>query len=265
MKLIMKAFLPIIIIALILSVIIGMTISTQIKNTTLDRAEHVTAEYISSEATKQLTADAFRNENYRNEVDIFDSFSEHITTHEIIKIKVFNLNHEIIYSTSKDNIGNKTDSQNYENALKGKITTLYKDPIEDQTNIDLKGYKQVMEIYVPVIYDGKVEGVIETYYKMDLTNDNIYYVTSNVLLVLGIFISLILLTTYLILTYIVIKPINALIVVADKITDGELDTKLPNAKSNDEISNLIASIEMLVASSKFRMKKGAEAKQEGEK
>jgi len=265
MKLMPKVFLPIILITLIISVTIGMTISTQIKDNALERAQHVTAEYISSKAISELTPASFSSEDYRNQTDVFDSFLEHIRTEEVIKIKVFNLNHEIIYSTAKENIGTKTDSQNYENAVNGKISVIVKDPIEDQTNIDLVGYKQVMEIYVPINYDGKIEGVIETYYRMDYVNEVISKVTAKVLMLLGLFSALILITVYLILTFVVIKPINALIVVADKITDGELDTKLPEAKSNDEMSNLVASLEMLVASSKFKINVGSETKNEAQK
>src|SRR5665648_1274487 len=101
-----------------------MTISTQIKDNALERAQHITAEYISSKAISELTPASFSSEDYRNQTDVFDSFLEHIRTEEVIKIKVFNLNHEIIYSTAKENIGTKTDSQNYENAVTVSYTHL---------------------------------------------------------------------------------------------------------------------------------------------
>src|SRR5665648_640050 len=265
MKLMPKIFLPIILITLIISIVIGMTISTQIKDNSLERAQLVTADYIHAQAVSGLNPASFSNEDYRNQTEVFASFLEHIRTEEIIKIKVFNLNHEIIYSTARENVGTKIESLNYENAVNGKISVIVKDPIEDQTNIDLVGYKQVMEIYVPINYDGKIEGVIETYYRMDYVNEVISKVTAKVLMLLGLFSALILITVYLILTFVVIKPINALIVVADKITDGELDTKLPEAKSNDEMSNLVASLEMLVASSKFKINVGSETKNEAQK
>lgn len=265
MKLMPKAFFPIIIITLIISVASGMIISMQIENNALERAQFVTAEYISLKATEELTPDAFRDEDYLNQSYVFDSFLKHIRTDEIIKIKVLNLNHDIIYSTSKENIGDKTDSKDYEKALTGEIAVLIKDPLQEQTNIDLKGYDQVMEIYVPIVYDGKIEGVIETYYKMDYINERISKITTKVLIFIGIFSTLILIAVYSILTFVVIKPINALIAVADKITDGELDTKLPDAKSNDEVSNLIASIEMLIASSKFKVEDRSETKHEVQK
>lgn len=257
MRLVMKAFLPIIAITLVISIVIGLAISSQIKDNTLQRAQMVTAEYISEKAKEQLVAANFQDANFSNQFETFDVFLKQMQTKEIIKIKVFNTNHDIIYSTTKENIGEKTNSQNYEKAMGGDLAVLIEDPIVERENIELKGYRQLMQIYVPIIYNGKVEGVIETYYKMDFINESIAGITLTVLTIIGAFSVLVLIAVYLVLTYVVIRPINALKDAADKITDGELDTKLPEAKSDDEVSCLIASIEMLVASYKAKMMCGS--------
>lgn len=257
MKLVLKAFLPIIAITLVISIVIGLAISSQIKDNTLQRAQIVTAEYISEKAKEQLVAANFQDANFSNQFETFDVFLKQMRTKEIIKIKVFNTNHDIIYSTTKENIGEKTNSLNYEKAMEGDVAVVIENPIVERENIELKGYRQLMQIYVPIIYNGKVEGVIETYYKMDFVNESIAEVTLTVLTIIGAFSVLVLIAVYLVLTYVVIKPINALKDAADKITDGELDTKLPEAKSDDEVSCLIASIEMLVASYKAKTKRGS--------
>ncbi|NJD78391.1 MAG: HAMP domain-containing protein [Candidatus Methanoperedens sp.] len=254
MKLVLKAFLPMIAITIVTSIVIGMAISSQIKDNTLQRAQAVTAEYIGEKAKEQLVAENFQDANFSNQFETFDVFLKQIQTKEVIKIKVFNTNHDIIYSTIKENIGEKTNSQNYEKAINGDVAVLIKDPVVERENIELQGYRQTMEIYVPIVYNGKVEGVIETYYKMDFINESIAETTSKVLTIIGLFSFLILIAVYLVLTYVVTKPINALKDAADKITDGKLDTKLPEAKSDDEVSCLIASIEMLVASYKAKTK-----------
>ena len=254
MRLVLKVFLPIIAITIAISALIGITISDQIKDNSIERAQIVTADYISTKSTEQLVPANFQDNNFSNQYGTFDQFLKQIRTKEIIKIKVFNINHDIIYSTTKENIGEKTNSQNYEKALKGEIAVQIKDPIVEKENIEMKGYRQVMEIYVPIIFDGKVEGVIETYYKMDFINENITEVTSKVLWITAGFTFLILIAIFLVLKFIVTDPVNALRNAADRITDGELDTKLPEARSDDEISNLIASIEMLVASYKLKSK-----------
>lgn len=254
MKLILKAFLPIIVITMVISIVIGLAISSQIKDNILQRAQIVTAEYISEKAKEQLVASNFQDTNFSNQFDTFDVFLKQLRTKEILKIKVFSANHDIIYSTTKENIGEKTNSQNYEKAMGGDVAVVIEDPIVEKENIELKGYRQLMQIYVPIIYNGKVEGVIETYYKMDFIYESIADVTLTILTIIGIFSLLVLIAVYIVLKNVVINPINALKDAADKITDGDLDTKLPEAKSDDEVSCLIASIEMLVASYKAKKK-----------
>ena len=72
------------------------------------------------------------------------------------------------------------------------------------------------------------------------------------LTLIAIFASLVLslIVAFLIATHIT-RPVKQLKDVADKVTDGKFDTKLPEAKSNDEISELTASMEMLVTAFKF--------------
>lgn len=48
------------------------------------------------------------------------------------------------------------------------------------------------------------------------------------------------------------KPIKALREAADKVTSGELDVKLPEAKGSDEIAELTGSVEMLIAAFKAK-------------
>jgi methyl-accepting chemotaxis protein len=59
----------------------------------------------------------------------------------------------------------------------------------------------------------------------------------------------------LVVSYSITKPIKQLKVVADKVTDGDFSAQLPEAKSNDEISQLTASMEMLIMALKTRMAK----------
>lgn len=51
------------------------------------------------------------------------------------------------------------------------------------------------------------------------------------------------------------KPIKKLKNVADKVTDGDFDQKLPQSKIQDEISDLTASIEMLIMALKMKLGK----------
>src|SRR3972149_10382214 len=150
MKLLYKFFLPVISITVIVSVVVGYSISRQVKKNALKKAQVVTADYVLAKATERLSRENFEDRDYARQFGVFESFMNLIKTKEIIKIKVFNASSDIIYSTSKKDIGQKTDSRNYKKALQGQIAADIKPPIEEQDNIDLLGYKQVMEVYVPI-------------------------------------------------------------------------------------------------------------------
>ncbi|MGM5481410.1 MAG: HAMP domain-containing protein [Nanobdellota archaeon] len=56
------------------------------------------------------------------------------------------------------------------------------------------------------------------------------------------------------------RPIKKLKTAADKVTMGEFDVKLPEAKSKDEVSELTASMEMLITAFKAKMGSSKEKK-----
>jgi len=58
-----------------------------------------------------------------------------------------------------------------------------------------------------------------------------------------------------IVSYSIAKPIKQLKVVADKVTDGDFSAQLPPTVSNVEISELTASLEMLIMALKTKMAK----------
>lgn len=253
MKLLYKFFLPVVVITVIISVVVGVTISRQIKQTALERAQMVTAEYIAQKAYEQLTAESFLDPNYEAHYDIFRDFMRSIVTAEIIKIKAFNDKATIIYSTAKESIGQKSDSANYKSALAGKVAVEIKPPLKDEKeNIDLAGYRQVMEIYVPIFIDKKIVGVVETYYKMDFINESINETVRNVLALIILYAVVVLASIYGILKMVILSPVGKLKVAADKIAVGDLNVQLPEITSKDEIRDLneamkgvLAAVELL--------------------
>lgn len=74
----------------------------------------------------------------------------------------------------------------------------------------------------------------------------------------GLIITLIMLIVVIVVSLVLAKgiadPIKELNDVASKLTDGNFDVKMPEVKGNDEVSQLTASMEMLVAGLKARMK-----------
>jgi nitrogen fixation/metabolism regulation signal transduction histidine kinase len=251
MRLFPKFFIPVVVATVLLSFTAGLVISNQIKTNAINRAQLVTADYIQSNAVRLLSPSNFNDKDFLRQHDRFRDFMGTIQTKEIIKIKVFNTDFDIIYSTSKENIGQKTESGNYKKARVGEIAAQIKKPVEEAANIDLLGYRQVMEVYVPVFYDNEVQGVIETYYKMDYINEDIRHTTRKVLWLIAIFAVSILVSIFIILRIVVINPITQLKGVADKVSNGELDIQLPDIKSKDEIRDLNEALKGVFAAIEF--------------
>ena len=171
MKLRMKLIFPIFLITAVMLAVTAYLVADYIEQDALGRAQHVTAEYISAKAREQLTPEHFQDADFQRQKPVFEQFMHQIKTPEILKIKVFNAKFDIIFSTAADDIGKKTDSTNYRKSLQeGKIAASIKPPVDETANIELMGYRQLMEIYVPIVYNGRTEGVIEAYFKMDAIN-----------------------------------------------------------------------------------------------
>ncbi len=255
MKLITKAAILIVCISFLMSFLIWLIVSYQIEDNYIDRARIVTADYISSKARQLLKPEHFQDINFKNRFDVYDQFLKHIRTKEILKIKIFNTKNDIIYSTKKDSIGQKTTSLNYQLALQLKTIATIKDPLTEKENMELKGYKQLMEVYVPITFDGKLVGVIETYYKLDFINDNINKLSFNILILILVLTFLFVLFINLLIRFIVIKPLTHLTITMKSFARGEGDlTQKIIIKTSDEIGILSESFNSFVGKLKIIVK-----------
>lgn len=163
---------------------------------------------------------------------------DRIKTRAVIKIKVFNADSRIIFSTKNENIGKTTESNNYKTALTGDVAVNIKPPLEEKENIDLSGYKQIMEIYVPIKYNDEIVGVIVTYYKLDSLNEHIQATKRKICIAIGFFAVTILASFFIILSVVVINPVKKITDVSNKISNGDLNIHLPEIKTRDEIKDL---------------------------
>lgn len=239
MKLRLKLIIPVMLITAIMSGLTVYLISDHIERDALTRAQHVTAEYIIAKARERLAPENFQDADFQRQKPAFETFMNLIRTPEILKIKVFNAKFDIIYSTTADDIGKKTDSTNYRKSLlEGKIAATIKPPVDETANIELMGYRQLMEVYVPVSYDNRTEGVIEAYFKMDAINRAIEDTSKKIIGLIVLFAAVVCAAMYLLLTFMVVRPLAKLKASADRLAAGQADAALPFIKSRDEIGAL---------------------------
>lgn len=250
MKLRLKFLIPLTLIMVTMSVIVVYVVNSHIREDALRRAQEATANHVFAMSREKLSPENFRDPDFSRQRAVFEAFMNRIKTPEIIKIKAFNSRFDIIYSTKVEDIGKKTDSNNYRVSLhEGKVLSAIKPPVTEGANIDMLGYRQVMEVYVPIIYSGAVEGVVEAYFKMDAVNDTIQRIQKNVIALIALFSVAALAIMYLLLSFIIVRPLNAIKETVDRISGGQKDAEVPFMTSRDEIGDLTRALRKLLVPS----------------
>lgn len=239
MKLRMKLLLPIILIAAAMALFTVYFVADHIEQDALQRAQAMTAEHVAAKVREGLTVESFRDHDFQRHKTAFEGFLRQVRTPEILKVKIFNAKFDIIYSTTAADIGTKTDSSNYrQSLLDGKVLSVIKPPLTEKANIELQGYRQLMEVYVPVVFDGNAEGVVEAYFRMDTVKDAIRTTTKMAIALIIALAAAICVAAYSILTVVVIRPLRSMTQAVEKLTAGEPGATLPFLGTRDEMSVL---------------------------
>lgn len=246
MKLRAKFTIAIVLITAAMSAVAIFVVTKYVEDRALSRAQQLTAEYIRAKAVERLDPWNFGDGNFFRQKETFQTFMTMIKTPEIIKIKVFNARFDIVYSTNDLDIGKKTDSVNYRNSLLGRrVLAVIKPPETEAANIDMLGYRQVMEVYVPILFQEQAAGVIEVYFKMDAINDAIREISRFVIAIIVAFSLAVVAAVYLFLTFLVVKPLRTVGAAIDRLAAGE-KVEMPKPHGRDEIGTLTASLRRLI-------------------
>jgi len=103
-----------------------------------------------------------------------------------------------------------------------------------------------MEVYVPVVFNDRTEGVIEAYYKMDDVNAAVTRTVTKVVGLLSLLALMVCAAIYVLMTVIVVRPLHALTLAARKLAAGEPGVVLPSPGSKDEIGGLRYALHQLI-------------------
>ncbi|OGW35677.1 MAG: hypothetical protein A2010_06695 [Nitrospirae bacterium GWD2_57_9] len=247
MKLRSKFIVFIILITAVVSGVATFLVTRHIERTALTRAEQMTARYIKAKVAERLALSNFSDTDFYRQRETFSTFLNLIRTPEIIKIKVFNARFDIVYSTNEQDIGKKTDSVNYRNTLtKNAVVALIKPPETEAANVDMLGYQQVMEVYVPIEFQGQAAGVIEAYFRLDEVNKAIAETSRSVIGIIIGFSLIIIVATYVLLTFLVVRPLLGIITAVDGIAAGQPGAEIPETGGSDEIGQLTAQLKKVL-------------------
>lgn len=180
--------------------------------------------------------------------DIFTNFFKQINTKNVLRIKVWDKEANIVFSDDKSIVGkNFSGDEELNEAMEGNVEAEIQEPVKPE-NIAEKGYGQLLEIYVPVFFSGdsRPAGIIEIYYKLDEVNKLIKEARLKILTsaVLSVFIFTFFIWIF--LRRIIKDPILKLEKTADKIAKGDLDKRVL-IKSQDELGSLADSFNKMVS------------------
>lgn len=160
----------------VLAFVLNYQISAIIKREMIERAQVFIADFIKFQARQHIEspADFSLTDPVKTE-QVFNRVLDEVRTKEVIRIKAWNKDGTVIFSDDKSIVGqNFVQNQDFQKAISGKVAVDIKEPLKPE-NVAEKGYGQLMEVYVPIIFSGesKPAGVIEVYYNLDLLNRNI--------------------------------------------------------------------------------------------
>lgn len=217
------------------------------------RFKTVTANFVIGQAHKHLTAEDFAAEKFDEKEKVFAEFFNNVDTEDIVRIKVWSKDGTVIYSDNKNIVGqNFNDNEEFQEALRGEVPAEIKEPVKPE-NISELGYGQLMEVYVPISFsDNEIDGVIETYSKLDAVNVSI--LESNVIVFSSVAVTAaaIIVAVFILFIFLrkdVINHVLSLRQAANEITKGNLDKKL-NIHGPDEITELAAAFNSMTDSIK---------------
>ncbi len=159
-----------VVVLIVFGIIFGSVITERFKEEQVSTIKSTIAEIVRNRAVYTLNESIFSSEGYSQ--DSWKNFFEaNIKTRNIVRIKVWAMNSTIIYSDNPQIIGKQfPDNEEFQKAIRGEIEIKFSGVTKPE-NIAEVGYKQLLEVYVPITFNGQPAGVIETYYKVDELND----------------------------------------------------------------------------------------------
>ncbi len=160
------AILSLIVIGLITTAL-SLVISHYLRKDLLEREWGTTADFIRTEAYYHLTPADFAAPGSKTAQGRFRIFYEQtVIMPEIVRVKIYDAGMKVIWSDEPRLIGQRfPDNPELIGAIAGQTTVNLKTGEKKGENIYEHGERQLVEVYVPVVFPGdqRVVGVVETY------------------------------------------------------------------------------------------------------
>src|SRR5262249_17758795 len=143
-------------------------ISYHFRQDLLEREWTLTAAFVKKEAQVDLLPSDFAEWNTPAAQDRFQRFYHDVTLMpELVRLKIYDANMRVVWSDEPRLIGQRfTDNDELKGALTGR--TMVNVEIDEKKGENVHGQdRTLVEVYVPIVFDGRVVGAVETYKSPD--------------------------------------------------------------------------------------------------
>ncbi|MDE1863539.1 MAG: HAMP domain-containing histidine kinase [Thaumarchaeota archaeon] len=234
---------------LVVTIFLTFAISQYFKEVILQRTVFVLTNTVRQTAYYSLSINDFSPNNLYEKNKTFSQFANEIDNPELVRLKIWSPNGEIIYSDESSLVGRTyPDNSKLAAALAGGHVVSSISNLNDPDNYAEKQYGQLIEIYIPIKSDSnRVVGVVEAYLSLDLIN--LYIENTNWMIFLISAIGTAIFGTMMFFTYYalrrnVINPIEVIHQNAKRIAEGDFNIR-SKPKGYTELKALECEVETM--------------------
>lgn len=207
-----------------------------IQDSAVERSKAVVAKDIQMHASQTLTPQSFVFVSDQQPSAQLTNFFRSIRTSDIIRVNAWDNESRVIYSDYQPIIGKKfIDDKMLSLAFTGQVVASIEEPNKLE-NTGITGYKQLLEVYIPIYFEGNIEpaGVVEAYFDMNETyalvsKIRIYSIIGSIVVIAIIFG-----LEWILFWQLVRKRLALLIEAAREVAGGNMDVQV-TVKGQDEI------------------------------
>ncbi|WP_414151263.1 HD-GYP domain-containing protein [Acetobacterium carbinolicum] len=145
----------------LMGIVLSLVIYEHIKKDKLENLEEVTRITINTAVKKNLVkTDLTDNISNFKASQIKSDIIETMDLYDIKSIILINRDKKVIMSDNSDFSGEQINNNNLGKVLRGEVPFVISDAYQTNKLAEIKNRKLVINVYEPIVYDGKVEGIV---------------------------------------------------------------------------------------------------------
>lgn len=184
-----KFLIPLLVAFSAITIFLAVKMSNIVKEIAIQQASSLIVDFVQNQAARHIdSSERFSLNDSPKTEDTFSELFEEVKVRDVVRIKVWDTKGMVVFSDDKSIVGkNFADNHEFQEAIKGETEVEIKEPLKEE-NASEKGYRQLMEVYVPITLPGGASpaGVVETYYKMDVLNEDIRQAQIKIVAIIGL-------------------------------------------------------------------------------